>query len=62
MKPARRRVDVNLDELDQVPGGPRQAPLSEADSDVIIEKQVGSRRDGARSFCHWKRSKMWRLK
>ena len=31
MKPARRRVDVNLDELDRVLDGARQAPLSEAD-------------------------------
>jgi hypothetical protein len=35
MKPARRRVDVNLDELDQVLDGARQAPLSEADYEKI---------------------------
>ena len=35
MKPARRRVDVNLDELDQVLDGARQAPLSEADCDKL---------------------------
>jgi transposase len=31
MKPARRRIDVNLDELDRVLDGARQAPLSESD-------------------------------
>jgi transposase len=31
MKPVRRRVDVNLEELDRVLDGARQAPLSEAD-------------------------------
>jgi transposase len=35
MKPSRRRVDVNLDELDQVLDGARQAPLSEADYDKL---------------------------
>jgi transposase len=35
MKPARQRVDVNLDELDQVLDGARQAPLSEADYDKL---------------------------
>jgi transposase len=35
MKPARRRIDVNLDELDQVLDGARQAPLSEADYDKL---------------------------
>ena len=35
MKPARRRVDVNLDELDRVLDGARQAPLSEADHDKL---------------------------
>ena len=31
MKKARRRIDVNLEELDRVLDGARQAPLSEAD-------------------------------
>jgi hypothetical protein len=31
MKAARRRIDVNLEELDRVLDGARQAPLSEAD-------------------------------
>ena len=31
MKTARRRIDVNLEELDRVLDGARQAPLSEAD-------------------------------
>ena len=31
MKTARRRVDVNLDELDRVLDGAREAPLSESD-------------------------------
>src|ERR1035437_5011820 len=31
MKKARRRIDVNLEELDQVLDGAREAPLSEAD-------------------------------
>jgi hypothetical protein len=31
----RRRVDVNLDELDRVLDGTRQAPLSEADCDKL---------------------------
>ena len=31
MKTSRRRVDVNLDELDRVLDGARQAPLSEDD-------------------------------
>ena len=33
MKSARRRIDVNLEELDRVLDGARQAPLSEADHD-----------------------------
>ena len=32
---SRRRVDVNLDELDRVLDGARQAPLSEADHDKV---------------------------
>ena len=36
MKSAQRlRVDVNLDELDRVLDGARQAPLSEADGDKL---------------------------
>ena len=35
MKPARRRVDVNLDELDRVLDGARQAPLSEDDYEKL---------------------------
>ncbi len=35
MKSARRRVDVNLDELDRVLDGARQTPLSEADCDRV---------------------------
>ena len=35
MKSTRRRVDVNLDELDRVLDGARQAPLSEADCDKL---------------------------
>ena len=35
MKSTRRRVDVNLEELDQVLDGARQAPLSEADYDKL---------------------------
>jgi transposase len=35
MKPARHRVEVNLDELDRVLDGARQAPLSEADHDKL---------------------------
>ncbi len=35
MKPTRRRVEVNLDELDQVLDGARQTPLSEADYDKL---------------------------
>jgi transposase len=35
MKPARRRIDVNLDELDRVLDGARQEPLSEADYDKL---------------------------
>ena len=36
MKPAkRRRIDVNLDELDRVLDGARQTPLSEADCDKL---------------------------
>lgn len=35
MKPGRRRMDVNLDELDKVLDGARQAPLSEADYDKL---------------------------
>ena len=31
----RRRVDVNLEELDRVLDGARQAPLSEADCDKL---------------------------
>src|SRR5713101_7850517 len=35
MKPARRRIDVNLDELDRVLDGARQEPLSETDYDKL---------------------------
>lgn len=35
MTPTRRRLDVNLEELDQVLDGARQAPLSEADYDKL---------------------------
>jgi transposase len=35
MKPARPRIDVNLEELDRVLDGARQAPLSEADHDKL---------------------------
>lgn len=35
MKPNRRRVDVNLDELDRVLDGAREAPLSEPDYDKL---------------------------
>jgi len=35
MTPTRRRVDVNLEELDQVLDGARQAPLSETDYDKL---------------------------
>ena len=37
MKPNRRRVEVNLEELDRVLDGARQAPLSEADYDKLKE-------------------------
>jgi hypothetical protein len=35
MKSTRRRMDVNLDELDQVLDQARQAPLSEGDYDKL---------------------------
>ena len=35
MKPPKRRLDVNLEELDRVLEGARQAPLSEADHDKL---------------------------
>ena len=35
MKNARRRIDVNLEELDRVLDGAREAPLSEADHDKL---------------------------
>ena len=35
MKPSRRRVDVNLDELDRVLDGARQEPLSETDYEKL---------------------------
>jgi hypothetical protein len=35
MKPKRRRVDVNLDELDRVLDGARQVPLSETDCNKL---------------------------
>ena len=35
MTPARRRVDVNLEELDRVLDGAREAPLSEADCEKV---------------------------
>jgi len=35
MKSARRRIDVNLEELDRVLDGARQAPLSEPDYDKL---------------------------
>ena len=35
MKPARRRVEVNLDELDRVLDGARQEPLSETDYETL---------------------------
>src|SRR5262245_37571045 len=34
-KPARRRIDVNLDELDRVLDSARQAPLNDADYEKI---------------------------
>ena len=37
MKTARRRVDLNLDELDRVLDGARQAPLSEEDYEKLRE-------------------------
>src|ERR1022692_2185466 len=37
MKAARRRIDVNLEELDRVLDGALQAPLSEADHDKLKE-------------------------
>jgi transposase len=37
MKPARHRVDVNLEELNQVLDGARQAPLSQADYEKLKE-------------------------
>jgi transposase len=40
MKPGRRRIDVNLDELDRVLDGARQAPLSEADCDEHLHTGV----------------------
>ena len=35
MKTARRRIDVNLEELDRVLEGAKQAPLSEDDHDKL---------------------------
>ena len=35
MTPTRRRVDVNLDELDRVLDGAREVPLSEADCEKV---------------------------
>ena len=35
MKPARRRLNVNLEELDRVLDGARQAPLTDADHDKL---------------------------
>ena len=35
MKRGRRRIDVNLEELDRVLDGAREAPLSEADYDKL---------------------------
>ena len=37
MRTAKRRVDVNLDELDRVLDGARQAPLSEDDYEKLKE-------------------------
>ena len=37
MKDARRRIDVNLEELDRVLDGARQAPLSESDHGKLKE-------------------------
>jgi hypothetical protein len=37
MKKARRRIDVNLEELDRVLDGARQAPLSESDHGKLKE-------------------------
>ena len=37
MKPPRRRIDVNLEELDRVLDGARQAPLSESDHSKLKE-------------------------
>ena len=37
MKTARRRIDVNLEELDRVLDGARQTPLSEADCEKVKE-------------------------
>ena len=37
MKAARRRIEVNLEELDRVLDGARQAPLSEDDYEKLKE-------------------------
>ena len=42
MKAARRRIDVNLEELDRVLDGARQAPLSEADHDKLKRRAACS--------------------
>ena len=35
MKTAKRRIDVNLEELDRVLDGAKQAPLSDGDHDKL---------------------------
>ena len=44
MKSARRRIDVNLEELDRVIDGARQAPLSEADYEKLKDACMRWRR------------------
>ncbi|MGA2171376.1 MAG: hypothetical protein ABSG62_24600 [Terracidiphilus sp.] len=55
MKKIRRRIDVNLVELDQVLDSALQAPLSEADHDKLKETlhalpPPGHGRNGAEAF------------
>jgi hypothetical protein len=40
MTPGRRRVDVNIEELDRVLDGAREAPLSEADCEKGLLSRI----------------------
>ena len=63
-KPKRRRIDVNVEELDQIVDRARQGPLSDVDYDklktalhALIEKLLGPAKTEKLAPCPWRRPK-----